>query len=122
MVFGQPITCTPAPIAADDYEGLDVEGLKDFKTLVKLLLLLEFGTAGADDVETAGVAVFVDNLLGKLLILMLYETARTEQEAEKLVLRVELLETVKETGDDVVAATLLSAISADGTNSTSGMP
>ena len=88
IVFCEYASVGVRVVTTDDYESLDVESLKDFETFVKLILLLQLSTARADDVETTSVTVFVNDFCGELHVVVLYETARTENETIKLVFRI----------------------------------
>ena len=94
-------------VTTDDDHSLDVELAQNLKTLLKLVYLLQLGTAGTDHVEATGVAVIVNELWSELDILMVNKTARTHEEAIDLVLRVHLLHCVEDTADDIVTARCL---------------
>ena len=47
-------------ISTDDNDSCNAVLLADFSSDCKLFVGLQFGSAGTDDIETAGVSVFVD--------------------------------------------------------------
>ena len=96
-------------ITTDDNERLDTEFTENLDTLLKLVFLLQLGTARTDDIETTSVAVLVHELRSNLHILVINETTRTEDEAIELVSWVERLHAVEETRDNVVTARSLTA-------------
>ncbi len=109
VVFGEHAGVGVGVVAADDDDGLDAEFLADFKTLIELVGLFEFGASGADDVEAAGVAVVVDDVGGELDVLMVDESRWAAEEAVEFAVLIEGLDAVEYAGDDVVAARGLSA-------------
>ena len=60
--------------------------LADFSSDCELFLSLQFGSAGTDDIETAGVSVCIDILVIKNKIIVFDQTARTVLEAVQYVL------------------------------------
>jgi len=74
-----------------------------------LLGCLDLGAARADDVESAGIAVFIHELVLDLDILRVDETGGTAEKTEQFRRGISLLDAVIESGDDVVAAGSLSA-------------
>ena len=109
VVFGEHAGIGVGVVTTNDYESLDVESLKNLKTLVELLLLLELGTARADDVETTGVAVLVDDVASELNVVVLNEAGRAEDEAVETVLGIEALHAVEETRDNIMTTRSLAA-------------
>ena len=91
-------------VTTDDNECLDTELTENLDTLLKLVFLLQLCTARTDDIETTSVTVLVHELVSNLHIVVINETARTEDEAIELVSWVERLHTVEETRDHVVTA------------------
>ncbi len=81
--------------------------LRISRPLSNCSFLSEFGASGTDDVEAAGVAVFVDNVGCQLHILV--ETAGAHEEAEETAVAVYFLDAVEQTADHVVAAGGLTA-------------
>ena len=97
MVFGQPITLyavLPSRVVLSEYtsvcvrvvatgdnESLDAEFAENLNTLLELFFLLELSTSRADDVETTGIAILVHELRCDLYVVVVNETARTEDEA-----------------------------------------
>ena len=57
-----------------------------------------------DDVETAGIAVLVDDIGCELHIVVVNQTAGAQDETVQFVGRIKFLETVKQTGNNVVSA------------------
>ena len=76
IIFGQNAGVGVRVITADDYNGLDAQFVADFNTLVELLNFLKFCTARTDDVETASVAVLVDDVGSELNIFVVQLPAR----------------------------------------------
>ena len=109
VVFGEDGGVGVGVVAADDYNSGDAEFTQDFKTFVELFNFLEFGTARADDVEAAGVAVFVDDGSGQLDIAVFNKSGRTHEEAEQAAVAMNFLDTVEKAADNVVAAGSLAA-------------
>ena len=91
-------------VATDDDNSLDVELANDLQTLLELLHLLELRTAGANHVEATRVAILVGYLLRDLHVVVVDQTARTEDEAVETVLGIEFLDGIEETRDDVMTA------------------
>lgn len=91
-------------VTTDDDHSLDVELAQNLKTLLKLVYLLQLGTAGTDHVEATGVAIIINKLRSQLHILMIDKATRAHQEAVDLVLWVHLLHSVEDTADDIVTA------------------
>lgn len=56
-------------------QGVDAKLFDDYKTFFKLLFAFELCASGTDNVETAGVAVFINNRSGKFDVLVVYEAA-----------------------------------------------
>ena len=98
-----------AVVASDDNYCLDTQLLANLDTIIKLPSLFQFGTSGTDDVETAGIAVLVDNLGREFLILAVNQTAGAAEETVQFVLRVQSLQTVEQTAYHVVPAGSLAA-------------
>ena len=111
MVLGTPITrgIVIGVVAADDDQSLDVELLQDLETGVELLGLLQLGTAGTDDVETACVAVFVDDIGSEFDVFVVNETAGAHEETVEAAVAVDFLDAVEEAADHIVSAGNLSA-------------
>ena len=109
IVLGQNTSVGVRVVATDDNQCLDAELLEDLITCLELALLLQLGTARTDDVETTGVAVLVDELVGELNILVVNQTTRTHQEAIELAVLVERLDTVIKTADNIVTTRSLTA-------------
>ena len=81
----------------------------DFRRHGELLFRLQFRAAGADDVETAGIAELVDVFVVENDVFVIQKTARAALEADEDVLRIRCLQRIVKTADDVVAARRLSA-------------
>ena len=91
-------------VTADDYKSLDVESLQNLQSFVKLVFLLKLCASGTDDVEATSIAVLVNDVGGKLYIVVIYKSTRTKDESEESVFRIKFLYTVKQTRYDVVSA------------------
>ena len=113
IVLGQDAGVGVGVVAADDDDSLDVELADDLQALLKLLDFLQLGAARANHVEAAGIAVFIDDLLRQLHVVVIHQTARAEDEAIETVLGVQLLHGVEQTGDDIVATRSLTAAEDD---------
>ena len=109
IIFGQDAGIRVGVVAADDNDGLDAQFADDLQTGLELILLLQLRTAGTDHVETARVAIFVDDFGCQLYVLVVYQTAGAHEEAVELVLGALLLEFVEEAADNIVAAGSLTA-------------
>lgn len=108
IVFGEDAGVGIAVVATDDDDGGDAELFADFGSFVKLPCLFQFGTSRADDVETAGVAVAVDDVGGEFLVFVVHKSAWSAEETIELVGWVQFLEPVEDAGDDVVSTGSLS--------------
>ena len=96
-------------IAADDYDSGDAVLLADLCGNRELLLGLQLGSSGTDDVEAAGISVLIDILVVKYDELILNESAGAALEANQDVLLVGRLQRVVKAADYVVSARRLSA-------------
>ena len=96
-------------VAADDDQSGDAALFAALAGSFKLLRGFQFGTAGADDVKAAGVAVGVDDVGGQFHSFIFDQTVGSFEESVEFGGSVEGFDTVKETGDDVVSAGSLSA-------------
>ena len=96
-------------VAADDHDRGKAVLLGNFYYDLKLSRRLEFGSAGADDIESAGVSVLIDKIVSHLDIVVVDQSARAALEAEKNVVLVGRFQRVIKTADNVVSAGSLSA-------------
>ena len=96
-------------ISADDDQRGDPALFAVFPGGDELLFGLKFGTSGTDHIESAGIAVGVDDLIGQLHRLVFDQTVGSLEETEDAAVGVEALESVIDTGNDVVSAGSLSA-------------
>ena len=96
-------------VAADDDDGVEFHLLRGGDRGGDLRRGLDLGPSRADDVESAGIAVFVHEFILDFDVLLLDQAGRTAQKAEELRGGVSLLDAVIEAGDDVVSAGGLSA-------------
>lgn len=83
--------------------------LANFDAVIELPGLFQFGTTRTDDVETAGVTIFVDDVTRQFLVLAVDETGRTAEETVQFVIRVERFEAIIKAGDNIVTTGGLSA-------------
>ena len=96
-------------VAADDDQGVDAVLLAVLGDNGELLLSLQLGAAGADDVEAAGVAVLVDVGIVEDDEVVVQQTAGTALETNQDVLGVGGLQRVVQAAHHVVAAGSLTA-------------
>ena len=109
IVFGKDAGVCVGVVSTNDDYGLDIQFADNLQAALKLFLGLELRTAGANHVETAGVAILVDDVAGQLHIFVVHQAARAKDEAVELVGGILLLQFIVEAADDVVAAGGLSA-------------
>ena len=83
IIFGQHGRVRVRVVAADDDERRDAQLLEDLQPLVELFASLELRAPGADHVEAARVAVFVDDVGRQLHVFMLHQSAGPQDEAEE---------------------------------------
>ena len=96
-------------VTADDNNSLDVQLADNLQTLVKLVGLLQLGTARTNHIETTSIAVVVDEVGCNLHIVMVNQATRTHEETIKAVGWVQLLQCIKKTTNDIVTARSLTA-------------
>ena len=113
IVFGQDAGVGVRVVAADYHEGLDAELAEDLDTALELGFLLQLCPSGADDVESAGIAVLVDEGIREFHVLVVNQAARSHEEAVKLAFGVQRLHAVVESAYYVVASGSLSAAQDD---------
>ena len=113
VVFSQYAGVGVGVVATDDDQCLDVQFAQDFDTLLELSFLLQLGASAAYDVEATGVAVLINDLGGEFHIVVVYESARAEDEAVELRGRIDALHAVEEAAYDVVAARSLTTAEND---------
>ena len=101
-------------VAADDDDGVDVQSFAVDDDFVELFGLLKLRTAGADHVKTARVAVCVDDGVVQKHVFVVDEAGRTAEETVQFGLRVQRLQTIVKTCDDVMSARSLAAGQNDG--------
>ena len=95
-------------ITTDNYQCLDAQFLDDFQTFIKLFYLFQFGTSRTDDIETTGIAVFVDNIGSQFHIIMVYQTTGAQNETIQFAVLVQCFDTVEQTGNNIMSAGSLS--------------
>ena len=96
-------------VAADDNNCGYAMLLANLGNDSELLLSLQLGTAGTDDIESAGISVCVNELIVELYIIIVDQSAGAALETVQYVLLVGSLQCVVETADNVVSARSLSA-------------
>ncbi len=96
-------------VAADDDDRSDAMLLADLSRNRELLLGLQLGSAGTDDVKAAGVPELVDVLVIHDDVIILKKTARAALEAVQNIVLVSCLQRVIQTADYIVSAGCLSA-------------
>ena len=96
-------------VAADDDQRVDTVLAAVGDNDLKLLLGLQLGTAGADDVEAAGVAVLVDVLIAENDEVVIQQAGGAALEAIQFIFLVGGLQGIVQTADHVVAAGSLTA-------------
>ena len=89
-------------VTTNDDNSLDVQLADNLKTLLKLIHLLQLCTTRAYHVETARIAILVNDVSSQLHIIMVYQSARTQDETVQTVLRVQLLNLIVQTGNHIV--------------------
>ena len=108
IVFCQYTSVCVWVITTDNYQCLDAQFLDDFQTFIKLFYLFQFGTSRTDDIETTGIAVFVDNIGSQFHIIMVYQTTGAQNETIQFAVLVQCFDTVEQTGNNIVSAGSLS--------------
>ena len=108
-VFSQHSGVGVGVVTADDDDGGQAVLLRHFGHDFELFFRFQFGTAGTDDIETAGVPVGVDVLVGEFDVVVIDQSGGAALEAEQDVILVGGLDGVIQTADDVVSAGGLSA-------------
>ena len=108
-VLGQHSRVGVGIVAADDHDrGQAVSG-SHFGHDLELFFRFQLGTAGTDDVETAGVAVFIDKLIRKLNEIIVDQSGGAALEAKEDVVAVRGLERIVQAADHVMPAGSLAA-------------
>lgn len=102
-VFAENGSVRVGVVTTDNHDSVELLGLGDSHALLELFFGFELGTAGLDDVESASVAVGIHDLFVDHDELAVFEAAWATEEAEELRLRVNALDTVEDTGDNVVS-------------------
>ena len=96
-------------VAADDNDSSDAMLLADLSRNCELLLGLQFGSAGADDIKTAGVPELINVLIFHDDVVVLKESARAALESIQYIVLVGCLQRIIQTADNIVSAGSLSA-------------
>ena len=109
VVFSQQAGVGVGVVTADNDDGGDAESLRIDSALVELFGQFQFGSAGADHIEPAGVAVGIHEVVGDFNVFVVDQTAGTALETVELGSRVQALDTVVNTGNNVVTAGCLTA-------------
>ena len=89
-------------IATNDNDSLNAELFADLNTLVKLPSFFKLGATRTNDIKTAGIAIFVNNFSRELRIFMLNQAAGAAKKTIKFVLRIEILQAIKKTTNNVM--------------------
>ena len=89
-------------IATNDYDSLDIKLFANLNTFVKLPSFLKFRSARTNDIKTASIAIFVDNLSRELRIFMLNQAAGAAQKTIELILRIEIFQAIKKATNNVM--------------------
>ena len=108
-VLGQHSGVGVGVVAADDDDGGDAVLLADLSGNGKLLFGFQLGSAGADDVKSAGVAELIHVLVIQDPVIVLQQTAGAALEAVQDIVGVGGLQCVVQAADNVVAAGCLTA-------------
>ncbi len=74
-----------------------------------MFLCFKFGAAGAYNVKSACIAVFIDDLCRKFFVFVVNESAGAHEKSIEAALAVDAFDSVKQTRDHVVAAGSLSS-------------
>ena len=104
VVFSEHASVGVRVVATDNHDSTDIQFLDDFQTLFELVNGFKFGTARTDDVETASVAILVDNIASELHIVVINKSTRSHEEAIQAVSLVQRLKTVEQTTNYIVSA------------------
>ena len=108
-VFGEQGCIGIRVVAADDDDGVEFHFLRGCHGRSYLGVAFNLGSSRTDDVESAGVAIFVHELVLDLDVFAVDETGRSAEESKETGFRVSFFQTVINTGDNIVSAGSLSA-------------
>ena len=108
-IFSQNSSVCIRVITTDDYDSSDAVLLAHALGNGELLLGFQLGSAGADDVKSAGVAVLVDVCVVKDHVVVFQQTAGAALKAVEDILLVAGLQRVIQAANHVVAAGSLTA-------------
>ena len=108
-ILGQHRGVGVGVVAADDDDGVDAVLLAHARRHGELLLGFQLGSAGADDVESAGVAELVDVCVVKDQVIVFQKTAGAALEAVEDIVGIGCLQGIVQAADHVVAAGSLAA-------------
>ncbi|OAV75147.1 hypothetical protein Barb7_01270 [Bacteroidales bacterium Barb7] len=109
VVFSQHTGVCVGIISSDDNQCLDVKLLQYFKPFVELLCGFQLCPPRTDHVETARVAVFVNNVGSQFPVCMFNQTGGTQDKAVQAGSPVDSLDAVEQAGYHVMPARSLSA-------------
>ena len=109
IIFGQYACVGVRVVAADNNDGLNVQLADNIQALFKLLGCFQFRTSATNHVETAGVAILVNEVGRYFYVIVVYKSARTHKETVKAVIGVQAFHLVEQARNHVVTARCLSA-------------
>ena len=78
IVFSQHTSVCIRVITTDDNQCFDAQFFDDLKSLFKLSFSFQLRTSRTDDIETTCVTVFVNDVSSQFHIVVVYQTARTQ--------------------------------------------
>ena len=102
-VFTENSSVRVGVVTTDDHDSVELLGFGNSHALLELFFSFELGTAGLDDIESTRVAVGVHDLFVDHDELAVLEAGRAAEEAEKLGILADALDTVEDTRDHVVS-------------------
>ena len=104
IIFSQHGSIGVRVVTSHDDQRFDIQFAHDFQSFFKLFFLLKLGSACSDDVKPACIAIFIYHLCRQLLIFMIDQSARSQNEAKQTAILIILLQTIKQTGNHIMSA------------------
>ena len=109
IIFGQDACVGVRVVAADNNDGLNVQLADNLQALFKLLGCFQFRTSATNHVETAGVAILVNEVGRYFNVIVVYKSARTHKETVKAIIGVQAFHLVEQARNHVMSTWCLSA-------------